>query len=112
MNRVNKLFWVAYGMICYQMNNNLTFAKNLYQHASSRNLDELIEIVASWKFLFNDFLNEHCSPNQFFDGTLFIDCNPNCMIQLMEKKAIIIDSINTFFAKNLTKAVVLKPRFF
>ena len=92
--------------------NNLQFSKQFYSHGGGGSLKELIEIVACWEFLFRDPLNEHCSPNNLFQETLFIDCNPHCLMDVMSHNDLIMNNINIFFAKILVKNIVIKPRFF
>jgi hypothetical protein len=93
------------------MNPNLQFAKKLYSNVNQQNIKELIEIVANWRFIFINKLNEFCEPAQLFNNTLFINCNSNAMIDLLSYKQLITNSINCFFHHNVVNTIVFRPNF-
>jgi hypothetical protein len=86
----------------------LAFAKEIY--SINRNLDELIELVATWKFVFQDPLNEYTIPLRINEKTLFIECLSGSMMDLLAYKQHIINSVNIFFAKTLIDNIVFFPK--
>ena len=93
------------------MENKFVFVGDMYNKLGCKKINELIEIISSWNFIFNHSLNQYSTPNHLYNETLFIECEPNCILDLMNHKTKIINNINIFFAKKIVKNVILAPKF-